>query len=911
MKTAWVRIASSVRVSGARTLEAMRTQAVPRGVIVKPHLWLIKFIGIIVPSRLRADWRREWEAELCYRETLLADWDKLDRPNKLALLWHSLGAFMDALWLQPRRWEDEMIQDLRFGVRMLLKSKVFTAVAVLSLALGIGANTIVFSLINTLFFSSPPGVTAPGQIVGICRLYISQHRPFPDDICYPDYRYYRDRNTVFSGLASQTGAHLADGDLAVEIQANVVSENYFSVLGVRPFIGRFFLPEEDMVPGRNPVVVLSHPFWQRRFNGDADCIGQPIKLNGVTFTVVGVAPAGFRGAHWFSVADVWLPSMMAQVAYRGLDILSRDSDDFELIGRLKPGLTREQAQAEMTVLAHQLEESYPQTNKDTGVFLYPLKGVHPVLRSQEAELPRVLAVTVSCLLLIACANLAGLLLARGATRQKEIAIRLALGSRRGRLIRQLLTESVLLSLLGGAVGWLIAYWAGDLLGSYYFTEVEGVRPFYVLSFDGYVLLFSLSLAVFTGVIFGLAPAIQASRPALVPALKDDSSAFGYRSSRLRAGFLIIQVALSVVLLIGAGLMIQSLHNLKWDSGFDARNVVFIRMKPHLSGYDSRQSQTYFRNVQRRLEAVAGVQSVAFAAVPPLRDWGGVARVSLPGEQPAREQDVREVKPNTVTPGFFETLRIPLIGGRSFDERDLQEGRRAVIVNETLAQQLWPDQEALGQTVVVDDRPHEVVGVARYDNFRRSGEAPKPFIFRAGFGSNRMLVRLQGNPQAMLPVLRREILAVDPNVAISEELPVIDMIENFFAPVRMAMGVLGYAGGLALLLSAIGLYGVLALAVNQRTREIGIRMALGARGSDVSRMILREGLRLTSLGIILGVVSALALTRFLSRYLYGVAQNDVWTFVAVASLLTLVAILACWLPARSATKVDPMVALRHD
>jgi macrolide transport system ATP-binding/permease protein len=874
-------------------------------------LWLIRVIGVLVPRRLRAGWRQEWEAELRYRETLLSEWDKLGWRNKLALLWHSIGAFADALWLQPRRWEDEMIQDLRFGVRMLLKSKVFTAVAVLSLALAIGANTIVFSLIQTLFFSSPPGVTAPGQLVGVCRLEIPERRTDPDRICYPDYRYYRDQNTAFSGLASQLMAHLADGDLAVEIQANVVSENYFSVLGVHPFIGRFFLPEEDLVPGRNPVVVLSHSFWQRRFNGDAGCIGQPIKLNDVTFTVVGVAPAGFRGMHWFSVADVWLPSMMAQAAYRNLDILSRDSNDFELIGRLKPGLTRDQAQAEMTVLARQLEESYPQTNKDSGVFLYPLKGVHPASRPGAAELPRVLVVTVTCLLLIACANLAGLLLARSATRQKEIAIRLALGSRRGRLIRQLLTESVLLSLLGGAVGWSIAYWAGDLLGSYYFTEVEGVRPFYVLSFDGYVFLFSLSLAVLTGVIFGLVPAIQASRPALVPALKDDSSVFGYRRSRLRAAFLIIQVALSVVLLIGAGLMIQSLHNLKWDSGFDARNLVFIRMKPHLSGYDRRQSQAYFRKVQQRLESVPGVQSVTFAGNPPLRDWGPGARVSMPGEQPAREQDVREVSQNGVSPGFFETLRIPIVRGRSFDGRDLQEVRLAVIVNETLAHQLWPDREALGQTVMIDNRPHEVVGVARYGNFRRSGEAAKPFIFRAGFGGNRMMVRLHGDPQAMLPVLRREILAVDTNVAISEELPVIDMIENFFAPVRMAMGVLGYAGGMALLLSAIGLYGVLALAVNQRTREIGIRMALGARGSDVSRMILREGLRLTSLGVILGVVSALALTRFLSSYLYGVARKDVWTFVAVASLLIVVAMFACWLPARRATKVDPIVALRHE
>ena len=878
----------------------------------RPWLWLIHVIGVIVPRRLRADWREEWDAELQYREELLAEWDKLNWRNRLALLWHSAGAFMDALWLQPRRLEDEVFQDLRFGVRMLFKSKVFTAVAVLSLALGIGANTIVFSLIESLFFSSPPGVNTPDQLVGICELEIPRGKLDPADICYPDYRYYRDHNTVFSGLASHFGAHLADGELALEVQADVVSDNYFSVLGVRPFRGRFFLPEEDIFPGRNPVVVLSHSFFQRRFNGDTSYIGQPMKLNGVMFTIVGIAPAGFHGALWIGVAaDVWLPNMMAQVAFRDLDILSRDSSNLELIGRLKPGRTRDQADAEMTVLARRMEESYPQTNKDTGVFLYPLKGVHPASRSKQAELPRVLAVTVACLLLIACANLAGLLLARSSTRRKEIAIRLALGSRRGRLIRQLLTESALFSLLGGAIGWLFAYWVGDLLSSYYFSEVEGMRPFHVLSFDGYVFLFSLSLAVFTGLVFGLAPAIQASRPALVPVLKDDSSAFGYRSSRLRATFLIVQIGLSAVLLIGSGLMIQSQRNLKWGSGFDTRNVAFIRMKPHLSGYNQQQSLTYFRNVQRRLESIADVVSVTFAGYPPFRDWCCETRVSLPGARPENAKDVRRVRVNTVAASFFETLQIPLVRGRSFDERDMQEGRGAVIVNETLARQLWPDHEAVGQTVMVEDKPHEVVGVARYYNFRRSGEAAQPFVFRAEFGGNRMMVRLNGAPQAALPMLRREILAVDPNVAISEELPLTDMIQNYFAPVRMAMGVLSYAGAMALLLSAIGLYGVLALAVSQRTREIGVRMALGAGAADVSRLILREGLGLTIVGLILGLASAMALTRFLSSYLYGVGQNDPRTFIAVASLLISVALLACWIPSRRATKVDPMVALRHE
>jgi predicted permease len=874
--------------------------------------WLIRFIGVIVPRRFRTRFRQEWEAELEYREEMLARWDRLDWRNKLELLWRSMGAFRDALWLQRQRWEDEMMQDLRFGVRMLLKSKVFTAVAVLSLALGIGANTIVFSLVDALFFSPPPGLLAPDQLVGICELEASKQRPDHQDIRYPDYLYYRDHNTVFAGLASHFGAHLADGDLAVEVQAHVVSDNYFSVLGVNPLLGRFFLADEDRVPGRNPVVVLSHSFWQRRFNGDIHCVGQPLKLNGVVFTVVGVAPAGFHGAQVGAADDVWIPNMMAQVAYRYVDILSRDSAELELIGRLKSGVTREQAQAEMALLARQLETNYPQTNKDSGVFLYALiKGVHPIFQSKQGELPRVLVVTVVCLLLIACANLAGLLLARGATRQKELAIRSALGSGRARLIRQLLTESALLALLGGAVGWALAYWSSGLFGDLYFTEVEGVRPFYELRFDGEVFLFSLLLAAVAGLVFGLVPALQASRPSLIPALKDDPSAFGYRRSRSRAAFLIAQVALSVVLLIGAGLMIQSLRNLTWDSGFDARNVAFIRMKPHLSGYDRSQSHAYFRNVQQRLESLAGVESVAFVGAPPLRDWCCDVAVALPGEQFANEKDVRRVNQNTVTPGFFETLRVPLLRGRGFTNRDLQEGRRAVVVNETLAGQLWPKQEAVERTVIVENQPCEVVGVARYSNFRRSGEPAEPYIFRAGFGGNRLLVRLQSDPRAMIPLLRREILSVDPHVAISEALAVTEMTQNFFAPVRIAMGVLSYAGALALLLSAIGLYGVLALAVSGRTREIGIRRALGAPAAAVASLILREGLSLALCGIVLGLASAAALTRFLSSYLYGVTQHDPGVFVVVASLLTGVALLACWFPARHAMKVDPLVALRHE
>jgi predicted permease len=879
---------------------------------VKPHLWLIQFVGLIVPRRLRGDWRGEWEAELRYREAMLEDWGRLDRRKKLDLLWRSLGAFRDALWMQTNRWEDELIQDLRFGARMLIKQRGFTLMAMLSLSLGIGAGTLVFSLIQALFFGAAPGVVAPDQLVGVCMLDVVTRKPYPLAIRYPDFQYFRQTNRVFSGLASHSADRLADGESAAEIQAEIVSENYFEVLGVRPWLGRLFLPEESSSPGRVPVVVLSHSFWQRRFNGDEQCIGRTIRLNGVTSTVVGVASPGFHGAFVGLAADVWLPNATAQMVSGNFNLQSRDSAVFDLIGRLKSGVTAEQAQAEMTVSASQMEASYPNTNKNAGVLLYPLRGVHPHLRSAKAELPSVLAAAVGCILLIACINLAGLLLARGAARGKEIAIRLALGSSRGRLIRQLLTESLLVSLMGGAGGWLLAYWGAHLLGSYYFPEIDGVRPFYVFRFDGMVFLFSLLLAVCTGLIFGLVPAVQASRTALVPALKDDSLTFGYRRPKLRAAFLVTQVAFSVVLLVGAGLLIRSFAKLESGTGFDADGVVLVRMKPRLSGYNRQQARVYYRDVQRRLESLAVVQSVTFSGSLPLQDWGTDARVMLPGEQPVNGEAGRRVKENKVAPGFFETLRIPLLRGRTFADPDIDEarkGRHAVIVNEALALQLWPNQEAVGQTVLVEEQPCEVVGVVRYDSVHRSGDVPQPFLFRAEFGGSRMLVRLHGDPAALLPMVRREVLAVDPHVAISEALPLHEMVRNYFSSVTIALAVLGYTGALALLLSAVGLYGSLALALTQRTREIGIRMALGARRADVSRLILREGLGVAGFGVSLGLVAALAATRFLSGFMYGVARHDPPTFAGVALVLTGVTLLACWVPARRATRTDPIAALR--
>ena len=554
--------------------------------------------------------------------------------------------------------------------------------------------------------------------------------------------------------------------------------------------------------------------------------------------------------------------------------------------------------------------------------LSSLKGIHPEARPSAARFAQLLAATVTCLLVIACANLAGLLLARNTTRHKEIAMRLALGAGRGRIVRQLLFESVLLSVCGGVVGLLFASWGNVLLASYYGTEIDGVRHSYALTIDRAAFLLTMAVATATGIAFGLLPAVIASRTALIPALKKDAASQGFRRSRFGAAFLVAQVSISVVLVIGAALLIHSVRTLRSDPGFDVEHVAYFRMKPRLSGYDQEKASSYFRSLQRHLESLGEVESVAFVRFPPTLPPGAVP-VFLPGHAPSAPDEAIRVPQHLVTPGFFETLAIPIVRGRAFDDRDSQSGRQSVVVDQVLAARLWPDTDPIGQTLFVqarelggaDAKPYEVIGVAQYKGVRPGGAAPGASLFRADWasaaGSGRMLVRVKGDSRTMLPLLRQEIVAVDPNVAISEALPLSGLIENMYAEVPLAMRVVGYAGGLGLLLTAIGLYGVLALAVGQRTREIGVRMALGARVPSILSLILREGIALALAGLALGLASAIVLSRLLTRFLYGITPNDPVTYGVATVLVGGVALAACAIPAWRAARVDPMVALRYE
>ena len=807
-----------------------------------------------------------------------------------------------------------VFQDLRHGLRALASHPGLTIAAALSLGLAIGAQTSVYCLIDALFVRPPVGVTEAQRLVAISAL--NRGVPDEDAIRHPDYLFYRDHNTTFTELASHfnSGAALADTERAEELDAQVVSANYFSALGVSPHVGRFFLADEDVVPGRNPVVVLSHSFWQRRFDADPSCVGSVLKLNGSPFTIVGVGPSGFAGAKAGWPVDVFVPNMMAHIASPGVDMLSRNSAHLDLIGRLKPGRTLEEARAEMRGLASQLEAAHAESRDSAGLSFSSLQGIHPEARPGAARFAQLLAATVTCLLVIACANLAGLLLARNTTRHKEIAMRLALGAGRGRIVRQLLFESVLISVCGGLVGLLFASWGNVLLASYYGTEIDGVRHSYALTIDWAAFLLTMAVATATGIGFGLLPAVTASRTALIPALKRDAAAQGFRRSRLGAAFLVAQVSVSLVLVIAAALLIHSVRTLRSDPGVDVEQVAYFRMKPRLSGYDQKNVSSYFRTLQRRIESLGEVESVAFIRFPPTLLTGAVP-VFLPGHAPSAPDEATRVQQHLVTPGFFETLGIPIVKGRAFHDRDSQSGQQSVVVDQVLAARLWPDTDPIGQTLFVQGKPHEVIGVAQYKGVRRGGAAPGAWLFRADLafaaGSGRMLVRVKGDARTMLPLLRQEIVAVDPNVPMSEALPLSTLIENMYAEVPLAMRVVGYAGGLGLLLTAIGLYGVLAQAVGQRTREIGVRMALGARVPLILSLILREGIALALAGLALGLASAIVLSRLLTRFLYGITPTDPVTYGVATVLVGGVALAACAIPAWRAARVDPMVALRYE
>ncbi|HXG68899.1 MAG TPA: ABC transporter permease [Blastocatellia bacterium] len=830
-------------------------------------------------------------------------------------------------------------QDLRYGLRMLRTSPGFTLIAVFSLALGIGANTSIFSIVNAVLLRPLP-VAEPEQLVFVFNG--SRSSPYSTS-SYPDYVDYRDRNEVFSDLFAYGGisVSLSRDDLPEQVSGLIVTGNYFDALGVRAALGRTFLPEENQTPGAHPVVVIGHGLWQRRFGGAPDVIGQQLTLNGHSFTIVGVAPAGFNGVEVFEAYDLYVPMMMQALVRppRGgfsgemnPDLLARRGAGWlSIVGRLKPGVTIEQAQAAMTTIAGQLEQAYPDTNRGRIATLFPVNKVDPRAYTQLLSVAALLMAVVAMVLLIACANVANLLLARASARRKEIAMRLALGASRLRIVRQLLTESILLSALGGLVGLLLAVWTIDVLKTT--PPPEGIFSFTLdYRLDGRVLGFTLVLSLLTGIIFGLAPALQATRPDLVPALKDDSSGTGQYNRRfsLRNLLVVAQVALSLVLLIGAGLFLRSLRQAQGiDPGFDAEKVLTASLNINLLRYTKAQGKEFYRRVIEQVEALPGVEAASLARVVPMSGGGRTNSLLIEGQTGpdnvsrsegtgSPDENPHTVSTNVIGLNYFKTMGIPLLRGRDFTAQDGEEAPGVVIVNEAFVQRHFAGEDPLGKRLSFRGSRGpwmEIVGVVRDSKYRTLGETPTPFAYQPVAQQHEtgmtLHVRAASDPLSIAAAVRREVQALEKNLPLTDLQPLTALISSSLYPARMGAALLGVFGLLALTLAAAGLYGVLSYAVSRRTREIGIRMALGAQTGNVLRLVLKDGMTLVIVGIALGWTAAAFVTQLIASFLYGISPMDAATFAVIPMMLALVALLASYLPARRATKVDPMVALRYE
>ena len=840
-----------------------------------------------------------------------------------------------------------MRQDIRYALRILAQHRGFAAVAVLSLALGIGANTAIFTLIDYVMLRTLPA-RAPEQLVVLAR---NPEKPSPS-FNYPDYRYIRDHNKSYAGvIAASEGSSIAfavpgeTGVSAEVVPTGRVSGNYFSELGVPAAIGRLFTNEDNVTEGAHPVVVLAYDLWQRRFAGDPKVLGRAITLNGVRFTVIGVSAAGFHGTSIGNHSDLFIPIMMMPTVNppaRGWN--TRHWWWLTVMARLKPGVTPAAASSELNVLWQQILKADPEYKppppyaKDSRKFDRMVaiagSGGWSYFRVQFSKPLTVLMIVVGLVLLIACANVANLLLARAAGRQKEIAVRLAIGAGRARLIRQLLMETIVVSVLGGLAGLAFAWWGVRVL-----LELMPKRAVPLdlhLSPDLRVLGFAFLASLITGLICGMAPALQSTRPNLVASLKNETAAARRSRFDLRRGLVVLQVALSLLLLIGAGLFVRSLGNLeKLDPGFARERVLLVSVNPQASGYQGQRLRDYYERLLAKVSSWPDVRAASLANITPLSGsrWNSDIRVQgyefKPDEKPY-------VDFNSVSPRFFETLGIPIIAGRDFREQDnpavtptpadkpdpalKRAGPRVIIVNESFAKKFFPGRSAVGALMCRDDKfkmeeAYEIIGVVKDAKYFGIREATEPMAYvaswRDGAGTRNLLVRTTADPSNVVASIRREAASLDPAIPILQTLTMSDQFDNNIAQERMLTTLCGFFGVLAVLLAAIGLYGVMAHAVARRVREIGIRMALGARAGEVRWLILRETVLLVGIGALIGLPAAFASTRLVATFLFGLTPQDPATIAASVAALLAITALAGYIPARRATKVDPMVALRYE
>ncbi|HEX8144506.1 MAG TPA: ABC transporter permease [Pyrinomonadaceae bacterium] len=807
-------------------------------------------------------------------------------------------------------------QDLRYGFRMLRKSPGFTVVTILALALGIGANTAIFSVVNAVLLRTLPFPTAE-RLVFISEW--SQQVPNMS-VSYPNFTDWREQNRVFEQLAAFRGAGLILTGVGEpeRVDGREVSASFFSVLGTNPAIGRNFTSAEDQ-PGANRTAIISYGFWQRRFGANPSIVGQPMMLNNESYEIIGVLPQTFE---WQAPVDVFVP-----IGLQADKMQDRDNHPgIYVVGLLKPGATLEQARAEMESISDRLAQQYPKSNEGNSVRLallqdFATREIRPALI--------VLLAAVGFVLLIACANVANLLLARSASRSKEIAIRTALGAGRWRLIRQLLTESVMMSLLGGIIGLLLAMWG---IGALLRVIPDDVPRLLVanIGLDARVLVFTLAISVLTGLLFGLAPALQVSKTNLNESLKEGGrgATAGASRQRVRNTLVISEVALSLLLLVGAGLLIKSFLNLsRSDVGFDPNNVLTMRISlPEARYKENAQTVNFYERLMQRVQTLPGVEKAGLTRGLPMN--GGIeSGITVEGQEVANTKDTVVAVNLTVTPDYFRAMNIPLVRGRYFTDQDKTGSPPVVLVDEMLAARFFPTEDPIGKRLKLGgmESPFpfmQIVGVVKHVKHYGPDEEGRVEIYRpyfqlpqipdAQYGRSMVLaVRTTTDPASMTTALRNAVREIDKDQPVSNVQMMSQVVAASIAPQKFAMWLLGLFAAAALLLAAIGIYGVMAYSVTQRTHEIGVRMALGAQARDVLRMVVGQGMKLALIGVGAGLVGAFLVMRLMSRLLYGVTATDPLTFAVVSVLLAAVALLACYIPARRATKVDPMIALRYE
>jgi len=801
---------------------------------------------------------------------------------------------------------------------MLRRSPGFSILAILCLTLGIGTNAAVFSWIEGILIRPYPLVAHQDRMFALIGTTRGAQQGNP--LSYPDFLDLEKNSTLFESFIVDKimGTTLSVGDRAERAVGGIVSANYFDALGVRPIMGRGFKSEEGEGRNAHPVTVISYQTWKDRYKGDPEIIGKTQYLNGVQHTIIGVAPEKFHGTFIGYSFNFWVPTSMQETFdSTGYKLEDRGARWIESYAFLKPGVTRQQAQAELNAIAQRLENDFPETNRGQGFEILPLWKT-PF--NAVGNLSPTLAITTAVaffVLLIACANVSNLLLARSLLRRHEMTMRLALGAGRGRLIKQLFTEGLLLSLIAVAGGITVAYWCRNALVLVSPTRSPGITIDYPGQLDWRVLALSVAVCIGSTMLFALVPAIQASHVDLSGALKSEGGGLvgGSGRSRVRSVLVFVQVALSFVLIAGTGLLLRSLVQMQnSDPGFSTRNVVVSSSDLFSAGYKLDRAKVFYEQMLERIRALPGVQSATMEGVRPFSyaDYSS-APLEIEGYQPPRNEQV-SADYNRVGEGYFATIGIPIVAGREFTRNDDENAPPVAIVNETVAAKYWPGKDPVGQRLKVKDKWMEVVGVAKNAKYRTKVEQPTPFFYvpvRQNFlVQNGFIIRTDQSPAAIRNALAREIRALDPNLAPLDTISLQEQVDRMSYTQRLAVALLAIFGGMALFLASIGLYAVMSYSVSQSTRDLGVRMALGARASDVLRLVISRGLRLTTAGIVIGAIAALMLTRLMGNLLYKVSPRDPLAFGFAFVIMTTVALAACFLPAWRATRIDPAQALRN-